>query len=101
MREQLKVGYRGRLGNGAVFQWIPASAEGLGCALGFVRDERRRERCEQQLSQNRLSSYLNGVGLFASYTGHYELAQRYYREGNDIVRELEPASGLLSSTRSI
>ena len=43
--------YRNRLENGEVFQWIPALAEGLGCALGFVRDERRRERCEQQLSQ--------------------------------------------------
>ena len=55
--------YRNRLENGKVFKWIPALAEGLGCALGFVRDERRRERCEQQLSRSRLRFYLNEVAF--------------------------------------
>ena len=86
--------YRNRLENGNVFQWIPALAEGLGCALGFVRDERRRERCEQQLSRRRLSFYLNDVGFFASFTGHHELALRYYGEANDIARELQDAHNL-------
>ena len=88
--------YRNRLENGNVFQWIPALAEGLGCALGFVLDERRRERCEQQLSRRRLGFYLNAVGLFASYTGHYEHALRYYGKANDVARELGDAHNLSS-----
>ena len=91
--------YRGRLENGDLFKWIPALAEGLGCALGFVRDE-RRERCEQQLSRKRLRFYLNAVGLFASYTGHHELALRYYGEGNDVDRELPDAHNLSIGLRN-
>ena len=36
-----------------------------------------------------LGFYLNDVGLFASYTGHYELALRYYGEAYDIHRTLQ------------
>ena len=86
--------YRDRLKNGSLFKWTPAPAEGLSCALGFVRDESRREWCEQQLSRRRLSFYLNNVGLSAMGSGQHELALRYYGEANDISRELQDAHNL-------
>jgi len=86
--------YRNRFGNGEVFLSIPALQEGLGCAGGFVRDERRRERCEQWLSRKRLGFYLNTVGLFAMNSGYYEHALRYYREANDVAREVQDAYNL-------
>lgn len=92
--------YRDRLQNGDLFKWIPALAEGLGCALGFVRDERRREQCEQRLSQRGLRSYLNDVGLFASYTGHYEHALRYYREAKSMHGEQQDAHNLSIDLRN-
>jgi len=86
--------YKQRLRYGEVFQWIPALAEGLRCALAFVRDEKRREQCKQQLSPRAMSFYLNDVGLFATYSGHQELALRYYGEANDIYRGVQDALNL-------
>ena len=83
--------YRNRLETGNVFKWIPAPAEGLGCALGFVRDEGRRAQCEAQLSRGHLRFYLNEVGLYASNSGNHGLALRYYGEANDFRRDLQDA----------
>jgi tetratricopeptide (TPR) repeat protein len=79
--------YLARLESGKVFRRIPAVGEGLTCALGFGRDEERRRQCEAKLSQNRLSFFLNGIALFASLCGQYELALEYYSDANAIDRE--------------
>jgi hypothetical protein len=46
------------------------------------------------LSRSRLRFYGQSVGLFASVTGHDELALRYYGEGNDVAREQQDAHNL-------
>ena len=38
--------YQRWLSDGNIFKWLPAPAEGLRCALGFVRDADRRQACE-------------------------------------------------------
>jgi tetratricopeptide (TPR) repeat protein len=81
--------YRGRLERGRVFIEIPANAEGLACALNFVRDEKRRQHCEKSLSRRGLCYYLNEVGLFAGNRGQYALALRYLDESNSIYRAMD------------
>jgi SIR2-like domain len=85
--------YQDRLENGYLFKWIPAILEGLRCALGFVLDE-RRQKCEEQLSETRLSFYLNEAGLFAIYSGQYELAARSYAQADAIDHTRNNVKGL-------
>jgi SIR2-like domain len=92
--------YRERLENGQVFKWIPARPEGMACALGFVRDETRRKQCEEKLSRARMRYYLNDVGLFASHSGHYEQAHRYYTERIALAREMQDAISLAVGLRN-
>ncbi|HEX5732725.1 MAG TPA: SIR2 family protein [Blastocatellia bacterium] len=80
--------FRERLDNGKIFKWIPAPIEGLTSALGFVRDETRRQQCEEKLSRIRMGFYLNDVGLFATNSGQYELALRYYNAAVAIAHEM-------------
>jgi hypothetical protein len=86
--------YRGRLAIREVFLRIPANAEGLACALNFVRDEKRRQQCEKWLSRRRLGFYLNEVGLFAGKCGQYALALSYLGESNSIYRAVNDARNL-------
>jgi len=86
--------YRERFANGRLFHSIPALSEGLRCALGFVLDETRRQKCEDKFSQARLRFYLNEVGLFASSSGDYEFAARFYSGSNSIAREMKDALNL-------
>ncbi len=86
--------YRGPLENGKLFLLIPALAEGLRCALGFVRDEARRQQCSRQLSRHRLGFFLNEVGLFANLSGQYDLAARFCTDGAALARELRNAKNL-------
>ena len=92
--------YQNRLDNGRLFLRIPAMPEGFACALGFVGDATRHSQCEKELSQKHLSFYLNAVGLYASYSGYYEVALRYYAEGTAIYREIQNASYLSTSLRN-
>ena len=85
--------YESRLANGQVFSTIPAPTDGLACALGFVRDEARRQYNEK-LSQENLAFYLNEVGLSAMTSGHCELALFYYADANSIYREMQNAKYL-------
>lgn len=83
--------YLQRLENGQVFLKIPANAEGVRCALGFVQDGTRRRQCEKQLSTRRLAFYLNDVGLAASNNGQLELAGRFYADSIAIRRKVGDA----------
>ena len=85
--------YRGRLENGGVFLTIPAPAEDLDCALGFVR-EAAWWRCQESLSLKRAVFYLNEVGRYATETGYFELALRYHTDSSNIIRELDDAKNL-------
>jgi tetratricopeptide (TPR) repeat protein len=80
--------YISRLENGGVFLNFPATMEGLACVLGFVRDETRQQQIEEKLTRKRLAFYLNDVGVFAMYSGHYELALRYYNCSDAIYGEI-------------
>lgn len=86
--------YRQRLENGRVFTWLPAPPEGLACALGFVGNEIQRKQCEEQLSRSRVGFYQNEVGLFASYSGYYELALRYYANHIALAHEMQASISL-------
>lgn len=86
--------YRSRLENGYAFLPIPAAHEGFRCTLGFVQDEPRRRQCEEQLSKTLLSFYLNWVGVFASYSGHYDLAAHFYAQSSAIDQESNDMEGL-------
>jgi len=92
--------YRGRLEDGRVFRWIPASAEGLACALNFVRDEKRRQHCEKRLSRRRLRLYLNAIGLFAGNCGQYAHALRYLDESNSVDHEMNDGYNLSIGLRN-
>ena len=86
--------YTARLQDEFLFLSMPAFAEGLRCAMGFVANESRRQQCEEKLSRTRLSFYLNEVGLFASQSGHYELAATFYADSNAMYREMGVAGSL-------
>ena len=86
--------YRTRLDNGDLFQSLPALAEGLRCALWFVGDESRQQQCEKKLSRTRLNFYLHAVGLFASISGHYEIAATFFADGNAMDRETNDSKNL-------
>jgi tetratricopeptide (TPR) repeat protein len=78
--------YRERLNNGRVFRQLAAPSEGMRCALGFVRDE-RRGRCERVLKKTGLAAYINTVGVSARETGEFEFGTRYLEECTAIYRE--------------
>lgn len=84
----------GRLEDGRLLLNLPAAAEGLCCALGFVGDGPRRKQCEEKLSRRRLGFYLNDVGLFAGCAGHYELAARFFADRAALAREMDDAPNL-------
>ena len=79
--------FRARLDNGRVFLNIPAIAEGVRCASGFVRDESLRQQCEKNLGERRLRFYLNDVGVFFSIGGRYEVAGTFLTEADAINRK--------------
>jgi len=78
--------FRERLNNGRVFRQLAAPSEGMHCALGFVRDD-RRGRCERVLSRRNLASYANLVGIFSRQAGEFEFGPRYFEECTAIYRE--------------
>jgi SIR2-like domain len=86
--------YSLRLVDGSIFKWLPAPMEGLTCTLGFVRDEKQRQQCENKLSRWQLRDYLNSVALRADHSGHYEIALNYYNDSIAIAREMGDASSL-------
>lgn len=85
--------YKGRLEGGYLFQWLPAPHEGLRCALGFVADPPRRERCLDQLGRAGLSYYLNAVGLHGALAGELQLAVGFLR----LAASLKERTGALSN----
>jgi len=87
--------YSSRLGAGLAFQTIPAITEGVICALGFVRDERRRQQCEELVSRRSVRFYLNQAGLFAMYDGQFEFALRCFNDALAISHEMKNASRLI------
>lgn len=92
--------YRSRLQDGDLFRKLQALSVGLRTALAFTRDELRRKECEAFLGKKSLSYLLNEVGLFASLTGEYELAARYYESANAIDRETLDSKNLCAGLRN-
>ncbi len=94
--------YRGRLKEGYIFRFLPAPHEGLNCALGFVADATRRERCLHKLGRTRLSYYLNAAGLHGAFAGELRTAVAYYRMADELKRtdysQENRISGLLNKT---
>jgi tetratricopeptide (TPR) repeat protein len=84
--------YSDRLGQ--IFLSLPAPAEGMRCALGFVRDNERRQRCEQSLSSRGLGMYLNEVGLLALHAGEFALALPFLEDSSEIARFRSNKRGL-------
>ena len=80
--------YKSRLENGELFKWLPAPHWGIQVACGFICDQARRQAIAQQLGQNRLSFYLNDVGLFADKAGEPETALGYYAESIALYRKV-------------
>jgi len=76
--------YRERLEDGQIFKWLPAPAEGLRCAVGFVRDAERRKAYEQALGRRYLSFMLCGVGLAAGNGGEFAEALSFLRDSQAI-----------------
>jgi len=93
--------YRARLGNGQLFINIVASAAGLSCTLGFVRDEGRRKQCEEKTTRGDLAFYLASVGVNAMNSGQYDTAVRFLSEGNDLAREMQDDRNLSIGLRNI
>ena len=58
--------YRSRLDYGNIIQNLPAPLDGLDCAIQFVADDVRRDRCRENFSTHRLGFYLNETALFAT-----------------------------------
>jgi tetratricopeptide (TPR) repeat protein len=79
--------FRERLGDGSIFRQLAAPSEGMRCALGFVRDDERRGRCERVLSKNRLARYINQVAVSARDAGEFEFGLRYFAECTAMYRE--------------
>lgn len=79
--------HQGRLEDGRIFLRWPAPSEGLRCALGFVGDKDRRERCKSLLSKRRYASYMNAVGVHGQHAGEFELARWFHQRGTDIYRQ--------------
>lgn len=92
--------YRGRLNNGRVFLSLPAPAEGLRCALGFVGEQARRDCCEKMLSTRSLSFYLNEGGLSGTYAGELELARQCLEQSSEIDRHLQDGLNLSSDLQN-
>ena len=61
--------YANRSGHPEVWMTLPAARLGQRAATAFVATPARRDACATQLSSNRLSFYLNSVGLWAMYAG--------------------------------
>lgn len=83
--------YQARLDGGAIFRHLPASVEGMHCALGFVADEERRTRCEDQLSADALVFYLNAVGLYGANAGELTWAMPYFEAAEAVDRRMSNA----------
>jgi tetratricopeptide (TPR) repeat protein len=81
--------FRERLIDGNLFRQLASPSEGMRCALGFVRDDDRRGRCERVLSRNRLARYLNQVAVFAREAGEFEFGLRYFEECTAMYREAD------------
>lgn len=75
-----------RLGDGRVFQWRPAFADGLKCVQGFVRNKERQLRCAEQLSPQRMAKFLGWSGLFFAGCGDYAHADATLRECTKLTR---------------
>ena len=69
--------YRSRCDNGEVWKHLPAARLGQRAATAFVATPGRRAACATQLDDNRLSYYMNEVGLFAMYAGDLATAGEY------------------------
>jgi tetratricopeptide (TPR) repeat protein len=78
--------FMSRLETDRLFLRLPAPHWGMQVARNFVRTQACRQAIAQQLSENRLSFYLNEVGLFANYAGEPETALEFYREAISLYR---------------
>lgn len=80
--------FQERLDDGYMFRRIPAMREGLACVLGFVKDARRQQLCEEKLSRRRVGFYLAWAGLNSMSSGYLEAALNYHNDSNAIDREV-------------
>ncbi len=71
--------FRARLDNGNVFRQLACPSEGMHCALGFVRDD-RRSQCEETLTTMGAANYLKLVGVYAREAGEFEFGSTYLRQ---------------------
>jgi tetratricopeptide (TPR) repeat protein len=86
--------YQERLDNGRIFLSLPAPAEGLRCALGFVRDAERRQVCERVLGRSRLGWMLNDVALFALNGGEFVAGLLFRQDCIATMKQLGESSNL-------
>jgi tetratricopeptide (TPR) repeat protein len=69
--------YMNRTNNGYAFISLPAARFGQRVGTAFVATPARRAACATYLGYGRLGFYLNSVGLFATDTGDFAVAQEY------------------------
>ena len=83
--------FKNRSGRPTVWITLPAARLGQRAATAFMATPARRDACAAQLSPDRLSFYLNEVGLFAMYAGdlvtaleYLPMAARQYRDAGNM-----------------
>jgi SIR2-like protein len=81
--------YQLRTGGGDVWKKLPAARLGQRCGAIFVADEERRGACEEKLSPQRLSYYLNTAGIFGLYAGDPAASQPYLEASVAYCRKKE------------
>ncbi len=93
--------YQNRCNNGLVWQTLPAARLGHRAVAAFVATLDRRAACATELGPQRLSFYLNDIGLSAMYAGdlvtareYISLAVSYARDAGDTGKLAEAMQGL-------
>jgi tetratricopeptide (TPR) repeat protein len=93
--------YRGRCDNGAVWINLPASRLGQRAAAAFVATPGHRAACAIHLGDNRLSYYMNEVGLFAMHAGDLATAGEYLSLGIRLDRDAGETANLAAGLRNL
>jgi tetratricopeptide (TPR) repeat protein len=93
--------YSVRCDDGAVWQDLPAARLGQRAATAFVATPDRRAVCPVQLGRDRLSFYLNEVGLYAMNTGDLATARQYLILGNQAKSEDKDIPNLAVGLRNL
>ncbi|MDQ6946765.1 MAG: hypothetical protein M3256_10990 [Actinomycetota bacterium] len=70
------------------FITLPAPRLGLRCALAFVSHPARMDACRRELSDAKLTFYLNQAGLFAMNSGDLDSAQRLLIDKIDVAHSI-------------